>query len=308
MKRIIIIVVFVIMFSFITSILLAQNFVYAVFNIPAETARENYLPGGLDDYLANCDYFQRSWDPVGPSGGWLDNQFNSPDIATPPAAGPEGGNALYGNSNDASHTREGYWIWLNPAITNQGFTIEVFFRLDELNPNFAEHKMSNIISSFWMSDGGTSPVERVLELRFFGSATDLGLEYPHNQLEMMTNSAGAEHNVRASAGLITAGNWYFAAIVYDHIASQASLYFGDPLAPGGLNPTLIGSVDPLWTPFVMNWLCIAAWPNPAGSCRDITGYIDAFSVAYSALSPSEFYLLYGSPYIAHTKANWQIYE
>ena len=292
MKRIIIIVVFVIMFSFITSILLAQNFVYAVFNIPAETARENYLPGGLDEYLANCDYFQRSWGPVGPSGGWLDNQFNSPDIATPPTAGHEGGNALYGNSNDASHTREGYWIQLNPIITNQSFTVEVFFRLEVLEPAFAEYKMQNIVSTFWMSDN------KGMEIRYMGTFG--------NFIQLMTNDGATEHNTGTSA--ISAGIWYFAAAVYDYSLSQISLYFADASTPGSITPVLIGAVNPNWTTFSMQWLCLAAWPNPAGSCRDITGYIDAFSVAYSALSPSEFYLLYGSPYIAHTKANWQIYE
>lgn len=292
MKKIIIITVFVIMFSFITSILLAQNFVYTVFNIPAETPRENYLPGGADDYLVNCDYFQRSWDPVGPTGGWLDYQFRSPDIATPPVAGPEGGNALYGNSNSPTDTREGYWIQLNPAVTDQSFTVEVFFRLEVLEPAYAEYKMQNIVSTFWMSDN------KGMEIRYMGTFG--------NFIQLMTNDGATEHNT--GTGAISAGTWYYAAAVYDHSLSQISLYFADASTPGSITPVLIGTVNPNWPTFTMQWLCLGAWPNPAGSCRDITGYIDASSVAYSALSPSEFYLLYGPPYIAHTKTNWQIYE
>jgi len=201
MKKIIVITVFVIMFSFITSILLAQNFVYAVFNIPAETARENYLPGGSDDYLANCDYFQRSWSPVNPTLGWLANQFRSPDIATPSVVGPEGGNALYGNSNDAAHTREGYWIQLTPVISSQSFTVEVFFRLEVLEPAYAEHKMQNIVSTFWMSDG------KAMEIRYLG-------EYG-NSIQLMTHDGSTEHNTQTTDAIL-AGTWYYAAAVYDH--------------------------------------------------------------------------------------------
>ncbi len=285
---------------FILSILLvltysvqSQDFVYAAFNGAPETEKDVYLPGEADDYLANCDYFQRSWEPVGPTAGWLANLLRAPDIATPPVAGPEGGNALFGNSDDAASTREGYWLQLNPAITDQDFTIEVFFRLNTLTPQFAEYKMQNIVSSFWMSDG------KGLEIRFLG---DFG-----TFMQVMTNDGFTEHNI-GSAGTsgIAIDTWYYAVAVYEHSSSQISFYYASASDP--MPPALIGSTDPNWASFTMQWLCIGAWPNPAGSCRDIAGYIDAFSVAYTALDPSEFYLLYGTPYVANVEANWQIYE
>jgi hypothetical protein len=268
----------------------SQDFVYVAFNGPVEEAKDVYLPGEADDYLANCDYFQRSWEPVGPTEGWLANLLRAPDIATPPVAGPEGGNALFGNSNDATSTREGYWIQLNPAITDQSFTVEVFFRLNTLSAQFAEYKMQNIVSTFWMSDG------KGMEIRFMG---DFG-----NFIQLMTNDGAAEHNV--GTGAISIDTWYYAVAVYDHSIPQISLYFAS--ASDTMPPALISSTNPNWSSFTMQWLCLATWPNPAGSCRDISGYIDAFSVAYTALDPSEFYLIYGTPYVANVGADWQIYE
>jgi hypothetical protein len=50
-----------------------------------------------------------------------------------------------------------------------------------------------------------------------------------------------------------------------------------------LDKALIGSANANWSNYTMKWLCIGAWPNPAGSCRDIAGYIDAFAVSDTAL-------------------------
>jgi len=278
----------------------AESYLLARFRAPVKQDREFYKPGGVADELSVCAYFQRSWDPVGPSGGWLDNQFKSPDIATPPVPGPEGDNALYGNSNAGDSTREGYWIQLATPISGS-FTFEVFFYLDELNPNFAEHKMQNIVSSFWMSDN------KAVELRYFGPASDLGSGVA-DKIQVMTSDGAVEHNIISSAGAIAADTWYYAAVVYDHGGSQISFYLADASDPENITPTLIGTANPNWTSFTMQWLCVAAWPNTAGSCRDITGYIDAFGLSGEALSPSNFLLLNLPALPTNVKGLWNLYE
>ncbi len=257
------------------------NLVLAKFNVPAQADLDVYLPGGPGDILGNVDYFQRSWDPVGPTGGWQTNQFKPPDIDLLLPPGPEGGNALWGNSNDSLRTREGYWIQLNPAITGS-FTAEVFFKLDNLNPAHCEYKIQNIISTFWMSGN------KAFELRFFGNAGGLG-SISDNKIQVMTNSGTGENNITSDSNAITAGVWYYAAVVYNHDANQVSFYLKQANDPGA--PTLIGTTAPGWGTFTMRWLCLAAWPNPAGSCRDICGHIDAFALTQAALTPSEFFLL-----------------
>lgn len=254
------------------------SFFVALFNVPAQDALDVYLPGGVDDDLSMCTYFQRSWDPVSPTGGWLTNQFKAPDIKTPSPVGPEGGNALYGNSDAGDSTREGYWIELNPAITGS-FTMELFFYAVELDPDFAEYKIQNLISSFWMTDS------KGFELRYYGATGPYG----NAQLEVMTHDGSGEHNIKSATGLLSAGVWYYAAVVYDHAANQIRLYFKAASDVG--SPTLIGSNAPGWGTFTMQWICLAAWPNPAGSCRDICGYIDAFALSHAALDPAQFVLL-----------------
>jgi hypothetical protein len=279
----------------------AESYLLARFRVPVQQDREFYKPGGVADELTTCTYFQRYWGPVGPSLGWLTNQFKSPDIATPPVPGPEGDNALYGNSNAADSTREGYWIQLENPISGS-FTFEVFFYLDELNPSYAEYKMQNIVSSFWMSDA------KAVELRYFGTTS------PYNTgcIQLMTDDGTApptnEHNVTSGPGLITADKWYYAAVVYDHGASEISFYLADASDPENITPTLIGTANPNWASFTMQWLCLAAWPNPAGSCRDITGYIDAFGLSGEALSPSNFLLLYLPALPTNVKGLWNLYE
>jgi|GEM_PF-2769759 len=282
----------------------AEDYLLARFRPAAQEARENYLPGGRGDELTTCTHFQRFWDPVAPSGGWLANQFRAPDIATPVAEGPEGGNALFSNSHAADSTREGYWIQLNSAISGS-FTLEVFFYLDELDSDYTEYKMQNIISSFWMSDN------KALELRYFGPSTTLtGME---DTIQMMTSDGGTvdpEHNVTSSAGVISADTWYYAAVVYDHNLSEASFYLADASDPENITPGLVGSADPNWGSFAIQWLCLAAWPNPAGMCRDMAGYIDAFGISFEALEPANFVLLNlpELPLVTAAGANWSLYE
>ena len=68
----------------------SEVLVLAKFDTSPALAQESYLPGGPGDELTTLTYFQRSWDPIGPTGGWLANQFTAPDIATPPSPGPQG--------------------------------------------------------------------------------------------------------------------------------------------------------------------------------------------------------------------------
>lgn len=151
----------------------AEVLVKATFDIAPQTALADYkgTGGAAGDYLTSSTYFQDSWAPVGPTGGWLTNQLKAPDIATPPTAGPQGGNAMYGNSNGALTTRQGYWIEMQPALTNQNFTIEAFFLIENLTPDFAEYKMENVVSTFWMSDG------KGLEMRLMGNFGPGAIQY-----------------------------------------------------------------------------------------------------------------------------------
>lgn len=271
-----------------------EDYVLARFRLGQQQDLEVYYPGGVADELTTCTYFQRSWNPVSPSGGWLDNQFKAPDIATPPVQGPEGGNALFGNSNEDSSTREGYWMQFFSPIRSS-FTFEVFFYLDVLNPNFAEYKMQNIVSSFWMSDG------KGVELRTQGDFSGGGIQ-------LMTNDGGVEHNITSSAGVITADKWYYAAVVYNHDASEISFYLADASDPNNITPTLVGTTDPNWGDFAMHWLCLGAWPNAAGSCRDISGYIDAFGLSFETLSPSNFLLLNLPSLPTNARESWNLYQ
>lgn len=175
---------------------------------------------------------------------------------------------MYGNSNNALTTRQGYWIEMQPALANQNFTIEAFFLIENLAPAFAEYKIENVVSTFWMSDG------KGLELRLMG-------DFGEGQLQMMTHDGSAEHNSGTANGAIAINTWYHCAVVYNHSTGQASFY---------LDKALIGSANANWSNYTMKWLCIGAWPNPAGSCRDIAGYIDAFAVSDTALDPDDFEL------------------
>jgi hypothetical protein len=287
-------------FIVLTSAVFSEDYILARFRRGQQQDLDVYYPGGVADELTTCTYFQRSWSPVGPTYGWLDNQFKAPDIASPPVQGPEGGNTLFGNSNDGSSTREGYWIQFFSPIRSS-FTFEVFFYLDNLNPTFAEHKMQNIVSSFWMSDN------KGVELRYFGPATDLG--GMGDKIQVMTaTDGGTEHNVTSSAGVITGDKWYYAAVVYNHDASEISFYLADASDPDNITPSLVGTANPNWGNFSMNWLCLAAWPNPAGSCRDISGNIDAFGLSFEALSPSNFLLLNLPPLPTNTQESWTLYQ
>ena len=278
----------------------AENYLLARFRVPIQQDRDVYMPGGTGDELTTCTYFQRSWSPVSPTLGWLANQFKAPDIATPPVPGPEGSKALYGNSNDGASTREGYWMQLVNPISGS-FTFETFFYLDVLNPLYAEYKMQNIVSSFWMSN------YKELELRYFGTSSVLT---PAGTIQLMTKDGTTEHNVTSSTGLIAADTWYYAAVVYDHGASQISFYLADASDADNIIPSLIGTANPNWGSFTMQWLCLGAWPNPAGSCRDITGYIDAFGLSFTNLSPPNFLLLNlpEIPVPAQAEAIWSLYE
>jgi len=252
----------------------ADTIVRAGFNMPPETAREVYLPGGTWDVLEGVSYFQRSWDPVGPTGGWLANQFRAPNIVIPPTDGLEWGvgNALEGNSNSAPGTRQGYWIALQTPITGS-FTAEAVFLLRTYTPTFAEYKMQNIISTFWMSDG------KAFELRTLG-------DFGNRVIQCMTNDGSSEHNITSAENTIQDNTWYHGAVVYDASASQVELF---------LDGSSLGPADPLWGTFSMQWLCIAAWPNPAGVCRDIDGYMDGFALSDAVLGPGEFVLLSEPP-------------
>jgi len=134
--------------------------------------------------------------------------------------------------------------------------------------DLSEYKIENVVSTFWMSDG------KGLELRLMG-------DFGAGQLQMMTHDGSAEHNSGTANGAIAINTWYHCAVVYNHSTGQASFY---------LDKALIGSANANWSNYTMKWLCIGAWPNPAGSCRDIAGYIDAFAVSDTALDPDDFEL------------------
>lgn len=242
-----------------------STLVRANFDIPEATPQDDYLPGGAGDIL-NCNYFQRSWDPIGPTGGWLTNQFRAPYIVNPATPGFQGGNVMEGNSNSAAETRQGYWVQLQGPITGS-FTVEVVFLLRTYTPAYAEHKMQNLVSSFWMSDN------KAFEIRTLG-------DYGTRSIQLMTHDGGTEHNVASPDDAIQDNTWYHAAIVYDHSTQNASFY---------LDGAKIGSASPNWGTFSWNMVCMGAWPNPAGTCRDIDGYIDGFSVRDEVLGPEGTY-------------------
>lgn len=272
----------------------SEDYILARFRTGIQQDREVYYPGGVGDEMTTCTYFQNSWSPVSPTGGWFTYQFKAPDIATPSVPGPEGGNAFYGNSNDAGSTREGYWMQFASPISTS-FTFEVFFYLETLTPQFAEYKMQNLVSSFWMSTG------KAMELRMLG-------DFGSGQIQLMTSDGGTEHNIASSIGAITTDKWYYAAAVYNHGASQISFYLADASDPENITPSLVGTADPNWGSFNMQWLCIGAWPNPAGSCRDIAGYIDAFGITFDVLSPSTFLLLNLPPLPTTVQESWALYQ
>jgi hypothetical protein len=137
--------------------------VKATFDITAQNALADYkgTGGATGDYLTSSTY-SRIPGRRRPDGRLADQSVPGPDIAPPPTAGPQGGNAMYGNSNNALTTRQGYWIEMQPALANQNFTIEAFFLIENLAPAFAEYQIENVVSTFWMSDG------KGLELRLMG--------------------------------------------------------------------------------------------------------------------------------------------
>jgi len=53
-------------------------------------------------------------------------------------------------------------------------------------------------------------------------------------------------------------------------------------------------------------VCVGAWPNPAGSCRDIDGYIDGFSIRDEVLGPERTYNFVLPTSYSGTK-EWQRY-
>ncbi|MCX7019891.1 MAG: hypothetical protein NTY46_13065 [Candidatus Sumerlaeota bacterium] len=246
----------------------SATLIKATFDVPLSATQEIYLPGATGDILGGAAYFQRSWSPVNPTLGWLDNQFSAPAIETPPTAGFQGGNALAGDSNEAGRTRQGYWIQINPALSSQDFTAEAIFYLKTYMPAYAEYKIQNIISTFWMSDN------KSFEIRTMG-------DFGTNVLQLMTNDGAVEHNVTTANDTVAPDTWYHTAIVYTQATGVAEFYFNG--SPAGSAPTG-------WGAPVIQWVCLAAWPNPAGSCRDISGAIDAFALSDAALTPGSFAL------------------
>lgn len=271
----------------------AEVVVRATFDQEAGNGVANYFPGSPGDKVSTVSKFQCQWgDSIGATGGWLTNQFSAPDIVTPPTAGPEGGNALTCDSNAPATSRKGYWVQLASPVSNQDFTIEFMFSLKNLNPANAEYKIQNLFTLMWPQD------DKALELRFLGSEGGLGTS--QNRLEMMTNTGGTapqEHNITSGADAVTTNTWYHAAVVYKHATKTAELF---------LNGTSIGTANVAWDSFSFQMFCLAAWPNPAGSCRDISGYIDAFALSNAALDSSNFDLTH---FVRGAAAHdWQLFR
>lgn len=272
----------------------AELVLRADFDRAPATALEDYLPGTASDKLENVLHFQRSWEPAGPTGGWLANQFRAPNIVTPADTSPAfvWGNSLESNSNESGGTRMGYWVDLaNDKILSGSFTIEATFLIRNYLPAFAEYKMQNIVSTFWMSDN------KALEIRTMG-------EFDDRVIQLMTHDGSGEHNVSSNTGAIQDNTWYHVAAVYDHGTKNISFY---------LDKALVGTANTNWSDFSMKWLCVAAWPNPAGSARDMDGYLDGFAVSSDTLAPDDF-VLFTAPEIPATPTpstnvrEFEIYE
>jgi len=138
--------------------------------------------------------------------------------------------------------------------------------------------MQNVVSTFWMSDN------KALEIRTMG-------EFGDRTIQLMTYDATTEHNVTSGTGAIQDDTWYHVAAVYSHSTKDVSFY---------LDKTLVGSVNTNWSAYIaIKWLCIASWPNPAGSARDMDGYIDGLAVSSDVLTPDEF-VLFTEPDIPDT--------
>ena len=163
----------------------------------------------------------------------------------------------------------GLWMQLHTALTNQDFTFETFIYLNNLLPAYSEYKMQNFVSSFWMSDN------KGIELRTLGTGAAEGV------IQLMTHDGVGEHNITSAGGVLQTGQWYHAAAVYTHADQAIKLY---------IDKNLIGSANTNWSSYTMQWLCLAAWPNPAGSARDLSGYMDAFALSDAALAPADFVL------------------
>jgi hypothetical protein len=279
----------------------AETYILARFNLPEQSGRDNYLPGGPGDILTSATYFQRAW-----PAGVTQPQLIAPDIVTPPAGGFDGGNALKSNSDDSGKTRQGYYVEINPPITGD-FTAEVVFRLFDLNPTYCEHKMQNILSTWWCSGSTPDNSNMHWELRFFGSEGDLGM---NNNIQVMTNNP-AEHNITSGPNALTVDTWYHAGVVYDDSANLVTLY---------LNGSVVGTANPSWTTtspgghaHKMACIVLAAWPNDAGTCRDIAGFIDAFALSNEVLAPGSFVLRSTAPTptpwgYAAVDQGWTLYE
>jgi hypothetical protein len=135
-------------------------------------------------------------------------------------------------------------------------------------------------------------------VRFFGNAGDLGAA-SNNSFMVMTDTGnpGQEHNVVSGADALTSDTWYHAAVVYKHATGTVELF---------LNGTSLGTAATAWGDYSISMFCLGAWPNAAGSCRDMSGYIDAFALSNAALDASNFDLTHFQRGAA--AQDWQLHE
>jgi hypothetical protein len=195
----------------------------------------------------------------------------------PGFGGWQGGNFM--EVNTGAQQRQGVFMVLNDVIATS-WTAECIFRMDSLNPDFAEYKIQDIMQAWFIGGSNTR-----FEIRHFGDQNGIGLGNNVFNLTDSNASGGGEVSASSAENLAVAGEWNHLAVTYDGSTNTMSAYLNKALTP-------IAQITPghnLSTPQLGN-IILGAWANDAGSARDLAGSMDAFVLSTPALTPDQFLL------------------
>lgn len=207
------------------------------------------------------------------SDGATQPQLDSFNIVTPALPlGFQKGNALAGNGASGPMRRG---MFLNFTPLTGSWTCECIVRFDDLNPPAMEFNIQNIMTA-WFLNGNTEK----FEVRYFG---------PTFGPAMNLIAVGSAEIGSTAPNPVVVNTWYHLGLVYDSAGNTLKLFLNGAASP-------ICQVTPVqatgWpsTGAVLSNVVLNAWPNDAGSPRDLVGAMDAFSISDTALGPGTFAL------------------